>query len=154
MSRMIRYARPAVVLLAIAVGACNSSDTTSTTTSTLASPSLAAAVDHFTGTLTQNDTIAFTQAGNPCLQTAGTGYCTNGAGVLTVAATVGVTPVGGSSSFAGPSGVIPAGTWTPVPGHPDQWLFHGTIGEGLIITTSPDCKTLSWSNGGIWTKTH
>ena len=66
----------------------------------------------YTGTLTQNDTIAFTQTGNPCLQTAGTGYCTNGAGVLTVAATVGVTPVGGSSSFAGPSGVIPAGTWT------------------------------------------
>src|SRR5437764_11146326 len=59
MSRMIRYARPAVVLLAIAVGACNSSDTTSTTTSTLASPSLAAAVDHFTGTLTQNGAITF-----------------------------------------------------------------------------------------------
>src|SRR5262249_42265134 len=59
----------------------------------------------YSGTLTQNDTIAFTQTGNPCLQTAGTGYCTNGAGVLTVAATVGVTPVGGSSSFSGPAGV-------------------------------------------------
>ncbi|HSP54220.1 MAG TPA: hypothetical protein VLS25_01415, partial [Dehalococcoidia bacterium] len=66
----------------------------------------------YTGTLTQNDTIAFTETGNPCLQSGGTGYCVNGAGVLTVAATVGVTPVGGSSTFVGPSGVIPAGTWT------------------------------------------
>ncbi len=66
----------------------------------------------YAGTLTQNDTIGFAQTGNPCLQTAGTGYCVNGAGVLTVAATVGSTPVGGSSTFSGPSGVIPAGTWT------------------------------------------
>jgi len=63
----------------------------------------------YTGTLTQADTISFTQTGNPCLQPAGTTYCTNGAGVVTVA---GSTAVGGSSSFAGPSGVIPAGTWT------------------------------------------
>ena len=66
----------------------------------------------YSGTLTQNDTIALTQTGNPCLQTSGSGYCTNGAGVLTVAATVGSTPVGGSSGFSGPAGIIPAGSWT------------------------------------------
>lgn len=81
---------------------------------TLTIPGTSAAGSSFTytGTLTESDTIAFTQSGNPCLQSAGTGYCVNGAGVLTVAATVGVTPVGGSSTFAGPSGIIPAGTWT------------------------------------------
>lgn len=63
----------------------------------------------YTGTLTQSDTIAFTQSGNPCLQASGTAYCTNGAGVVTVA---GTTPVGGSSTFVGPVGSIPAGTWT------------------------------------------
>jgi hypothetical protein len=62
----------------------------------------------YNGTLTQADTIAFAQSGNPCLQGGGT-YCTNGAGVLTVA---GSQPVGGSSGFSGPSGAIPAGTWT------------------------------------------
>ena len=62
----------------------------------------------YNGTLTQSDTIAFTQTGNPCLQSGNT-YCTNGAGVVTVA---GSTPVGGASSFAGPTGIIPAGTWT------------------------------------------
>ena len=40
----------------------------------------------YSGTLTQNDTIAFTQTGNPCLQNPISGYCVNGAGVLTVAA--------------------------------------------------------------------
>ncbi len=66
----------------------------------------------YSGTLTQNDTIAFAQTGNPCLQNPTTGYCVNGAGVLVTPAIVGVTPVGGSSTFAGPSGAIPAGTWT------------------------------------------
>jgi hypothetical protein len=63
----------------------------------------------YSGTLTQADTIAFTQTGNPCLQSAGTAYCTNGAGVLTVA---GSSPVGAATTFAGPAGIIPAGTWT------------------------------------------
>src|SRR2546428_13659412 len=60
MSRILRYALSAAfVLLVFTVTACNSSETTSTTTSTLASPSLAAAVDHFTGTLTVNGAITF-----------------------------------------------------------------------------------------------
>ena len=100
------------------------------------------------GTLTQNDTIAFTQTGNPCLQSAGTGYCTNGAGVLTVAATIGVTPVGGSSSFAGPSGVIPAGTWTygallmTISGVGTVQLFPTNAANGLGTSSPPASLTL------------
>lgn len=103
----------------------------------------------YSGTLTQNDTIAFTQSGNPCLQTGGTGYCVNGAGVLTVAATVGVTPVGGSSSFAGPSGVIPAGTWTygalllTISGVGTVPLFPTNAGNGLGSATPPASLTLA-----------
>lgn len=102
----------------------------------------------YTGTLTQNDTIAFTQAGNPCLQTSGTGYCVNGAGVLTVAATVGSTPVGGSSSFAGPSGVIPAGTWTygallmTISGVGTRQVFPTNAANGLGSPTPPASLTL------------
>ena len=62
----------------------------------------------YSGTLTQADTIGFSQTGNPCLQP-GNVYCVNGAGVLVVA---GSSPVGGATSFAGPSGSIPAGSWT------------------------------------------
>jgi hypothetical protein len=98
--------------------------------------------------LTQNDTIAFAQTGNPCLQTAGTGYCTNGAGVLTVAATVGVTPVGGSSTFAGPSGVIPAGTWTygallmTISGVGTVQVFPTNAANGLGSSSPPASLTL------------
>lgn len=102
----------------------------------------------YSGTLTQNDTIAFTQSGNPCLQSAGTGYCVNGAGVLTVAATVGSTPVGGSSTFAGPSGVIPAGTWTygallmTVSGVGTVQVFPTNAANGLGSSTPPAGLTL------------
>jgi hypothetical protein len=98
----------------------------------------------YTGTLTQNDTIAFTQAGNPCLQTAL--YCTNGAGVVTVA---GSTPVGGSSTFAGPVGVIPAGTWTfgsllmSISGVGTVQVFPANAGNGLGSATPPASLTLS-----------
>jgi hypothetical protein len=101
----------------------------------------------YTGTLTQNDTIAFTQTGNPCLQTTN-GYCTNGAGVLTVAATVGVTPVGGSSSFVGPSGVIPAGTWTygallmSISGVGTIQVYPTNAANGLGSATPPASLTL------------
>jgi len=53
----------------------------------------------YTGTLTQADTIAFSQTGNPCLQSGNT-YCVNGAGVIVVA---GTSPVGASTGF---------GSWT------------------------------------------
>jgi hypothetical protein len=39
-------------------------------------------------------------------------------------------------------------------GNPNEWIVNGTIGQGLTITTSDNCKTLTWSNGGVWTKTH
>ena len=65
----------------------------------------------YTGTLTESDTIALAQTGNACLQPNG-GYCTNGAGVITVAATLSPKPVGEAIAFAGPAGIIPAGTWT------------------------------------------
>lgn len=55
----------------------------------------------YSGTLTQNDTIAFTQSGNPCLQSPVSGYCVNGVGVLTVPAIVGTTPVADSQRFLG-----------------------------------------------------
>ena len=102
----------------------------------------------YSGTLTQADTIALVQAGNPCLQTAGTGYCVNGAGVLTVAATAGPTPVGGSSSFSGPSGVIPAGTWTygallmTISGVGTVQLFPTSAANGLGSATPPASLTL------------
>lgn len=66
----------------------------------------------YTGTLTQNDTISFTQSGSSCLQTAGTQYCTNGAGVLRVAGTGGSPAVGGSSPFTGNGSPIPASSFT------------------------------------------
>jgi hypothetical protein len=103
----------------------------------------------YLGTLTQNDTIAFTQTGNPCLQAMGSGYCTNGAGVLTVAATVGTTPVGGSSTFLGPSGVIPGGTWTfgsllmSISGVGTVQIFPTTAGNGLGNLTPPTALTLA-----------
>jgi|SRR5579863_9393648 len=51
----------------------------------------------YTGTLTQNDTLAFTETGTSCLQS-GPAYCTNGAGVVI---TAGSTGVGGDSTFSG-----------------------------------------------------
>lgn len=102
----------------------------------------------FSGTLTQKDTITFVQTGNPCLQTTN-GYCTNGAGVLTVAATVGPTPVGGSSTFSGPVGVIPAGTWTfgsllmTISGVGTVQVFPTNAANGLGSSSPPASLTLS-----------
>ena len=101
----------------------------------------------YSGTLTHNDTIAFTQTGNPCLQVSN-GYCVNGAGVLTVAATVGFTPVGGSGSFSGPSGIIPAGTWTygallmSVSGVGTVQVFPTNASNGLGSPSPPASLTL------------
>jgi uncharacterized repeat protein (TIGR01451 family) len=54
----------------------------------------------YSGTLTQNDTISFTQVGTPCLQP-GPAYCTNGAGVVVVAGSTGV----GTANAVAVSGV-------------------------------------------------
>lgn len=99
----------------------------------------------YAGTLTQNDTLAFTQTGNPCLQTV-TAYCTNGAGVVTVA---GTTVVGGSSTFVGPFGSIPAGTWTygsllmTISGVGTVQVFPTNSANGLGSTTPPPSLTLT-----------
>jgi hypothetical protein len=98
----------------------------------------------YAGTLTQNDTIAFAQTGNPCLQP-GSGYCTNGAGVVTVAGTLGAPPfpVGGSSTFVGPTGIIPAGTWTygallmTISGAGTVQVFPADAGNGLGNASPP-----------------
>jgi hypothetical protein len=78
---------------------------------TLTVPSLNPAGVSFTysGTLTQADTIAFTQSGDPCLQGSGSpgAYCTNGAGVVVVA---GTGAVGSASTFGGTFGPT-MGTW-------------------------------------------
>ena len=63
--------------------------------------------------------------------------------MLTVAATVGVTPVGGSSTFAGPSGIIPAGTWTygallmQVSGLGTVQVYPMNAANGLASATPP-----------------
>ena len=119
----------------------------------------------YAGTLTQNDTIAFIQSGNPCLQNSGTGYCTNGAGVLTVAASFGGTPVGGSGTFAGPSGIIPAGTWTfgsllmTISGAGTVQVFPTNAGNGLGSATPPaslnlPATTLSALGFGAFSQTN
>ena len=98
----------------------------------------------YSGTLTQNDTIALTQAGNPCLQTAA--YCTNGAGVVTVA---GSTGVGGTSTFSGPSGGVPAGTWhfgallMTISGVGAVQVFPTNAANGLGSATPPASLSLS-----------
>src|SRR5437868_7166776 len=51
----------------------------------------------FTGTLSQADTLSFTESGNPCLQSPPS-YCVNGAGVVT---TAGTSPVGAATTFVG-----------------------------------------------------
>lgn len=115
----------------------------------------------FTGTLTQNDTIAFALSGNPCLQSEST-YCTNGAGVLTVA---GSTAVGGSSGFTGPSGVIPAGSWTygsllmTISGVGTVQVFPTNAGNGLGSGTPPaslsqPATTLSALGFGTFSQTN
>ena len=97
----------------------------------------------FSGTLTQNDTISFAQTENPCGQIGG--YCTNAAGVLTVAATAGGTPVGGSYSFVGG---LPVGTWTfgsllmSISGVGAVQVFPTNADNGLGSPTPPASLTL------------
>lgn len=98
----------------------------------------------YSGTLTQDDTLAFTQTGNPCLQPNGS-YCANGAGVLTVAGSLGAVPppVGSSLPFSGPVGIIPAGTWTygslllTISGVGTVQLFAPNAGNGLGSARPP-----------------
>lgn len=114
--------------------------------STLVVPGTSSTGTSFTysGTLTQADTIGFSQTGNPCLQP-GNVYCVNGAGVLVVA---GSSPVGGATSFAGPSGSIPAGSWTygallmQISGVGTVQIWPANAANGLGSGTPPAGLTL------------
>jgi hypothetical protein len=100
----------------------------------------------YNGTLTQLDTIEFTETGDACLQGGGA-YCTNGAGIVVVA---GSTAVGGTSTFSGTfgatnglwnfgallmiiSGVSPVGT---------VQVFPANAQNGLGSSTPPTRLTL------------
>ncbi len=106
---------------------------------TIPGPSTSGVSFTYTGTLTQEDTIALIQSGNPCLQSGGT-YCINGAGVVTVAGTTGV---GGATSFPGPSGIIPVGPWTfgslvmLISGVDAVQVFPTNVANGLGSPTPP-----------------
>ncbi|MFT3779223.1 MAG: IPTL-CTERM sorting domain-containing protein [Ottowia sp.] len=101
----------------------------------------------YAGTLTETDTLSLSQIGTPCLQSGDT-YCTNGAGVLTVAASVGGTGIGQSSSFSGPSGIIPSGTWTygallmQISGVGTVQIWPTSAANGLDSATPPAGLTL------------
>ena len=113
-------------------------------TLTVAGTSAVGASFTYSGTLTQADTLALSQSGNPCLQGGGT-YCVNGAGVLTVA---GSHPVGATTTFSGPAGSIPAGTWNygallmQISGVGTVQLWPASAANGLGSGTPPVSLTL------------
>jgi len=98
----------------------------------------------YTGTLTQNDTLALTQTGDPCLQ-APPSYCTNGAGVVTVA---GTSPIGAATTFTGTFGGTTA-TWDfgavllEISGVGTVQIFPANAANGLGSATPPLSLALS-----------
>jgi hypothetical protein len=92
----------------------------------------------FSGTLTQNDTLALTQTGDPCLQSPAA-YCTNGAGVVTKA---GTSPVGATTSFTGTFGGTTA-SWNfgslliEISGAGSAQVFDPNAATGLGSATPP-----------------
>ena len=103
----------------------------------------------YNGTLTQLDTIQFTQTGEPCLQggTATPGYCVNGAGIVVVP---GSSPVGSTSTFEATfgttsgvwnfgallmevSGVSPIGTVQIFPANAQNGLGSSTPPTSLVL---------------------
>jgi PEP-CTERM motif len=98
----------------------------------------------FAGTLTQNDTLALTQTGDPCLQSP-PAYCTNGAGVVTVA---GTSPVGAATTFTGPIGGT-TGTWDygalliEISGAGTVQIFPANPSNGLGSPSPPVSLTLA-----------
>jgi hypothetical protein len=97
----------------------------------------------YSGTLTQAATIALTETGAACEQ-AGPAYCTNGAGVLTVA---GSSPVGAATSFAGSIGGF-SGTFNfgalimTISGVGSVQLFPANAGNGLGSGAPPSTLSL------------
>lgn len=100
----------------------------------------------YSGTLTQADTITFTQSGDPCLQGSGApgAYCVNGAGVVVVA---GTSPVGADSTFSGTFGPTMA-TWDfgallmEISTVATVQVFPADAANGLDSSTPPDSLTL------------
>ncbi|HTW57285.1 MAG TPA: hypothetical protein VMD99_04040 [Terriglobales bacterium] len=112
---------------------------------TLTVPSLTPAGVSFTysGTLTQTDTLAFSQSGDPCLQSPAA-YCINGAGVVVVA---GTGPVGSAFTFSGTFGPT-TGTWDSgallieISGVATEQIFPADAANGLGSSTPPLGLTL------------
>lgn len=97
----------------------------------------------YAGTLTQNDALELTVAGDPCLQS-GPGYCANGAGVVTVA---GTSVVGAATTFSGTFGGT-TGTWDfgailmEISGTSTVQIFPADATNGLGSGSPPSVLTL------------
>jgi hypothetical protein len=94
----------------------------------------------YAGTLTQADTLALTVSGTPCLQTGF--YCTNAAGVVTVA---GSTPVGGSSDN---SGTTFGSLLLTISGVGTTQLFAANAADGLGSASPPSTLSLASTSLG------
>ena len=98
----------------------------------------------FIGTLTQADTLSFTESGNPCLQSPPS-YCVNGAGVVT---TAGTSPVGAATTFMGTFNGS-AETWDfgalliEISGEGAVQIFPASAANGLGSSTPPHSLTLA-----------
>jgi hypothetical protein len=102
-----------------------------------------------TGTLTQADTITFTESGAPCLQSASV-YCTNGAGVLT---TAGSLPVGSAGTFSGTfngtTGTFDFGALLlEISGAGAVQVFPANAANGLGSATPPTSLSVSGATLG------
>ena len=97
----------------------------------------------FTGTLTQNDTISFTQTGLVCIQGGGT-YCTNGAGVVVTPGTLG--PGGTFSTTATVAGFtktfVVGSLMLAIQGVNAVQVFPATPANGAGSATPPTSLTL------------
>lgn len=132
-----------LLVLAAASGSANS---ISLPGGTLAVPGISTTGTSFvySGTLTQSDTLSLVESNFPCLQ-AGSAYCTNGAGVVTVAGTTGV---GGTSTFSGTFNGT-ASTWNfgslllEISGEGAVQLFPANAADGLGSSSPPGSLTLS-----------
>jgi len=98
----------------------------------------------YNGTLTQNDTIAFSTSGLPCLQTGG-GYCTNPAGVVVTPG--GGWPAGSANNFSGSFGGF-SGSYTygailmSIPGVGTKQVFPASAANGAGSSTPPSTLNL------------
>ena len=99
----------------------------------------------YNGTLTQNDTITLYVSGQPCLQTSGTQYCVNGAGVLRVPGSGGGQIIGASSPFGGFGGTFTYGAlMMTISGGPGSvQVFPTNAGNGSGSSNPPALLTVN-----------